>query len=313
MDAHPALRTITAWLAALAHERRAAAGTLRNYGDALRRFVQFLGGYHGTAVDDAMLAAAGAADVRSFLSHRREADGLGNRSTALSLSALRSFYKWWARTSAHRNTAILQVRGPKLARRMPRAVSPADAQALAQAAGEVSADAAPWVAARDTAVLLMLYGAGLRISEALALQGSDGELLARGASSLTVNGKRAKQRMVPMLPQIGAAIAAYMQLCPFAFGVETPLFYGEKGKRVSPRLIQGAAARARVALGLPDTATPHALRHSFATHLLGAGVDLRSIQELLGHASLASTQVYTGVDTAHLLDVYAHAHPRGGS
>jgi integrase/recombinase XerC len=311
-DSHPALRSVSAYLAALAHERRAAKGTLRNYGDTLRRFVLFLAHVHGKAIDEAALAGASAQDVRGFLSHRREADGLGNRSTALSLSALRSFYKWWARTSDIRNTAILQVRGPKLSRRMPRAVSPIDARALAETAGELRDSGKPWVAARDTAILLLLYGAGLRIAEALALQGSDGELLARGAQSLTVNGKRAKQRMVPMLPQLRDSVAAYMQICPYGFGVETPLFYGEKGKRVSPRIIQGACARARVALGLPDTTTPHALRHSFATHLLGAGVDLRSIQELLGHASLASTQVYTGVDAGHLLDVYAHAHPRGG-
>jgi integrase/recombinase XerC len=312
-DSHPALRTVSAYLAALAHERRAAKGTLRNYGDALRRFVLFLSHAHGKAIDEAALGSANAQDVRGFLSHRREVDGLGNRSTALSLSALRSFYKWWARTGGIRNTAILQVRGPKLSKRLPRAISPVDARALAEVAGELrSSSSAPWVAARDTAILLLLYGAGLRIAEALALQGSDGELLTRGAQSLTVSGKRAKQRMVPILPQLREAVAAYMKICPYPFGVETPLFYGEKGKRVSPRILQGAVAKARVALGLPDSTTPHALRHSFATHLLGAGVDLRSIQELLGHASLASTQVYTGVDAGHLLDVYAHAHPRGG-
>ncbi len=311
LSAHPATRTINAWLAALAHERRAAKGTLRNYGDALRRFVQFLGTYHGQMIDDAALANVGAQDVRGFLSHRRDSDGLGNRSTALSLSALRSFYKWWARSANVRNIAVMQVRGPKLPQRMPRGVSPHDARALADMAGDLRASGETWVALRDTAILLLLYGAGLRIAEALALQGSDGELLGRGAQSLTINGKRNKQRMVPMLPQLGAAVAAYMQLCPFPFGVETPLFYGEKGKRLNPRIVQGAMASARAALGLPDSATPHALRHSFATHLLGAGVDLRSIQDLLGHASLSSTQVYTGVDAAHLLDVYNHAHPRG--
>jgi integrase/recombinase XerC len=311
LGAHPALHRVNAWLAALAHERRAAPGTLRNYGDALRRFVQFLGYYHGSVIEDNQLAQVSAADVRGFLSARREADGLGNRSTALSLSALRSFYKWWARTGSVRNTAVMQVRGPKIPKRIPRAISPQDAQGIADMAGELRANAETWVAARDTAIVLLLYGAGLRIAEALALQGSDGELLARGAISLTVNGKRNKQRMVPMLPQLREAVAAYMQLCPYPFGVETPLFYGEKGKRVAPRILQGAMAKARVALGLPDTATPHALRHSFATHLLGAGVDLRSIQDLLGHASLSSTQVYTAVDAAHLLDVYQHAHPRG--
>jgi integrase/recombinase XerC len=305
---HEALRTINAFLAALAHERRAAPGTLRNYGDALRRFVQFLGHYHGRMIDDAALAAVGAPEVRGFLSHRRDADGLGNRSTALSLSALRSFYKWWARTGTVRNTAVLHVRGPKIARRMPRAIAPDDIAAMTH---ELHRSDVPWLVARDTAVLLLLYGAGLRIAEALALQGSDGMLLARGSGSLTINGKRNKQRMVPMLPQLGAAVAAYMQLCPYPFSVETPLFYGEKGKRLQPRLIQASMAQARALLGLPDTATPHALRHSFATHLLGAGVDLRSIQDLLGHASLSSTQVYTGVDASHLLDVYQQAHPRG--
>ncbi len=312
LDAHPALRSINAWLAALANERRAASGTLRNYGDTLRRFVHFLGGYHGSSVDEAMLGAVGVADVRGFLSDRREADGLGNRSTALSLSALRSFYKWWARTGGVRNTAVMQVRGPKIPVRVPRALSPQDAQGIADMAAELRVTGEAWVAARDAAILLLLYGAGLRIAEALALQGSDGALLARGAVSLTINGKRNKQRMVPMLPQLRDAVAAYMQLCPYPLSVETPLFYGIKGKRVSPRIVQGAMAKARAALGLPDTATPHALRHSFATHLLGAGVDLRSIQDLLGHASLSSTQVYTSVDAGHLLDVYAHAHPRGG-
>jgi integrase/recombinase XerC len=311
LEAHPALRTINVWLAALANERRSAPGTLRNYGDALRRFVMFLGHYHSMSIDEARLGAVDAADVRGFLSARRVEDGLGNRSTALSLSALRSFYKWWARTGGCRNTAVMQVRGPKIPKRIPRALSPVDAQAIADMAGELRAHSETWVAARDVAILLLLYGAGLRIAEALALQGSDGSLLARGAISLTVNGKRNKQRMVPMLPQLREAVASYMQLCPYPFDVETPLFYGEKGKRLSARIIQGAMARARVALGLPDTATPHALRHSFATHLLGSGVDLRSIQDLLGHASLSSTQVYTNVDAAHLLDAYNHAHPRG--
>jgi integrase/recombinase XerC len=311
LEAHPALRTVNAWLAALANERRAAPGTLRNYGDALRRFVQFLGQYHGISIDETRLAAVDAADVRSFLSARREADGLGNRSTALSLSSLRSFYKWWARTGGYRNTAVMQVRGPKTPKRIPRALSPLDAQAVAATAGELRANADTWVGVRDVAILLLLYGAGLRIAEALALQGSDGMLLARGAASLTINGKRNKQRMVPMLPQLRDAVASYMQLCPYPFDVETPLFYGAKGKRLAPRIIQAAMAKARVALGLPDTATPHALRHSFATHLLGSGVDLRSIQDLLGHASLSSTQVYTNVDAAHLLDVFNHAHPRG--
>jgi integrase/recombinase XerC len=313
LDAHPALRTINAWLAALANERRAARGTLRNYGDTLRRFVKFMGVYHSGSVDEAMLGAVGVADVRSFLSNRRKADGLGNRSTALSLSALRSFYKWWARTGGVRNTAVMQVRGPKIPPRIPRALSPQDALDVSTMAAEFHETGETWVAARDAAILLLLYGAGLRIAEALMLQGSDGELLARGAVSLTVNGKRNKQRMVPMLPQLRDAVAGYMQLCPYPFNVETPLFYGEKGKRLNPRIVQGAMARARTALGLPDTATPHALRHSFATHLLGAGVDLRSIQDLLGHASLSSTQVYTSVDAGHLLDVYNHAHPRGTS
>jgi integrase/recombinase XerC len=314
LETHAALLRVNAYLAALAHERRAAPGTLRNYGDT-RRFVLFLGSYHSKAIDEAALGAASAQDVRGFLSQRREADGLGNRSTALSLSALRSFYKWWAQTGGVRNTSVLQVRGPKLPKRMPRALNPQDAQAIASTASDMrlTGNGAPWAAARDAAVLLLLYGAGLRIAEALALQGSDGELLARGAASLTVNGKRAKQRMVPMLPQLQRAVADYMQLCPYGFGVETPLFYGEKGKRLSARVVQLAMAKARVGLGLPDSATPHALRHSFATHLLGAGVDLRSIQELLGHASLSSTQVYTGVDAGHLLDVYRHAHPRGQS
>jgi integrase/recombinase XerC len=310
LEDHPALGPVTDWLSALATQRRAAPGTLRNYGDALRHFIRFLGSHAGGPVSPEALAGASLQDFRSFLAYRRREDGIGNRSTALTLSALRGFYRWWARNHGLRNDAILLVQTPRLPARLPRAVTPADARDVAELAGSLSDSSPAWVQARDTAVLLLLYGAGLRIAEALGLGGACARRLLEGAESLTVLGKRAKERRVPILPQVRDALCAYIRLCPYPFGPETPLFFGEKGKRLSPRLIQGAMARARVALGLPEGATPHALRHSFATHLLARGVDLRSIQELLGHASLSSTQVYTAVDAAHLLDVYRSAHPR---
>lgn len=308
LSGHPALETVARWLAALQHERRAAPGTLRNYGDALRRFVAFLGEHLGRQVDDADLASADSITFRSFLAHRRSEQGLGNRSTALSLSALRSFYRWCAANAGFRNSSILTVQAPRIEKRVPRAVAPDAIRDMAALA--LDSDVPAWVAQRDMAMLLLLYGAGLRIAEALGLSGAAASDVARGTMMLTVLGKRGKERRVPLLPQVREALLAYAQACPFPMTAQTPFFYGEKGKRLSPRIVQLAMARARTLLGLPDSATPHALRHSFATHLLGRGVDLRAIQELLGHASLSSTQVYTGVDAAHLLDVFSHAHPR---
>jgi integrase/recombinase XerC len=307
---HPARMILARWLESLASERRAAEGTLRNYGDALARFVMFLGAHRNRLIDGDALSAIEAADVRAFLAHRRAADGLGNRSTALSLSALRNFFRWWARHGGPSVSAVLAVQSPRIPKSVPRALGMDDARTVPDVAAEMAGDALPWVEARDTAVLLLLYGAGLRVSEAIGIEGSLARSLQQGAAILTVTGKGNKQRQLPLLPQLRDALLAYAALCPYPLLPGLPFFYGERGKRLSPRIVQLAMARARAALGLPESATPHALRHSFATHLLARGVDLRSIQELLGHASLSSTQIYTAVDAAHLLDVFRSAHPR---
>ena len=248
-------------------------------------------------------AALQAADLRAFLAARR-ADGLAAASLAREASALRSFLAWARRNEGLACDAIAALKSPKQPRRLPRAVSPDDARALVALVGE--AQAQPWLAARDMAVLLLLYGAGLRIGEAMALTGA---VLPLG-DVLVVTGKRAKTRMVPVLPQVRAAIDHYVALCPFAMTREAPLFRGQRGGRLEAGAVRGAVQAARTALGLPASATPHALRHSFATHLLARGADLRQLQELLGHASLSSTQIYTAVDAAQLLDSWRSAHPR---
>ena len=294
---------IARYLAQLRDERRRSPHTLRAYQATLDRFLGFLMHSHGGATTRATLDGLGVADLRAFLAHRRGA-GLTNASVARDVSALRGFFAWGRRVEGLRDSAIAGLKSPKVPRRVPRPVSPQAARDLASKAGETHD--APWLAARDTAVLLLCYGAGLRISEALGLRGSD---LPLGAT-LTVTGKRAKTRIVPLLPQVRAAVDAYVALSPWPLGTVEPIFRGAKGGALQPELVRRAMAQARVALGLPDTATPHALRHSFATHLLARGADLRSIQALLGHASLSSTQIYTAVDAAQLLDVYRHAHPR---
>jgi integrase/recombinase XerC len=294
---------VNEWLASLQHGRRLSPHTLRAYGTTLHGFVGFLGPHLGGAVDGAALAGLRQGDFRAFLAHRR-AHGLTNTSAARDVSALRTFFAWAAARHGIVCDGLAGLASPKVPRRVPRPVTPADAVALADTVGE--AQDLPWVAARDTAVLLLLYGAGLRIAEALSLTGSALPL----GETLVVTGKRNKTRIVPLLPQVRAAIEQYVQLCPWPRGADVPLFRGVKGGPLAPEMIRRAMAAARAALGLPDSATPHALRHSFATHLLARGADLRAIQELLGHASLSSTQVYTAVDAAHLLDVYRNAHPR---
>jgi integrase/recombinase XerC len=291
------------WLRSLRDERRASVHTIRAYGQTLRAFLDHLEGALGRPVDAAALSGLVAADVRGFLTARR-AEGLSGRSAARALSALRTFAAFVLKRHGVAVPAIALVDRPKVPRSVPRPVSPSDAVAVAEVAGD---SAVEWIAARDTAVLLLLYGAGLRISEALGL---DGDVLPFG-ETLAVRGKGGKVRVVVLLPAVVAAIEAYLRLSPWGTGPGVPLFRGAKGGRLSADLVRVAMRRARVALGLPDSATPHALRHSFATHLLSAGADLRSIQELLGHASLASTQVYTEVDAARLLDVWRSAHPRG--
>ena len=286
------------WSDHLARDRRRSVHTCRAYRATAERLTAFLQAHWGERVDRAALARATSADLRAYLADRRE-HGLGNASAARELSAVRGFLAW-----ANEAAEQPRMRGPRVKAGVPRPVSPADVVALAE---EVADDAAePWIGARDWAVLMLLYGAGLRIGEALTLRG---EVLPLG-ETIRVTGKRAKTRMVPLLPLVRAAIEAYVAQAPWPITRDEPLFRGAKGGALSPVMIRRAVQSARTRLGLGDRTTPHALRHSFATHLLGRGADLRALQELLGHASLSSTQVYTQVDAAHLMDVYRNAHPR---
>jgi integrase/recombinase XerC len=276
----------------LRRDRRRSVHTVRAYIATAERLVAFLREHQGGEPD---LRALGVADLRAFLASRR-ADGIGNASAARELSAVRTFLNFVGAEAP-------RVRGPKVKKGVPRPVSPAEAIALAD---EVAEEREGWTGARDLAVLLLLYGAGLRIGEAMGLTGAALPL----GQTLTVLGKRNKTRVVPLLPQLREAIEAYVAACPYPPARDQALFRGARGGPLEPSQIRRAVRRARGRLGLSDRTTPHALRHSFATHLLGRGVDLRSLQELLGHASLSSTQIYTAVDAAHLMDVYRNAHPR---
>ncbi len=290
------------WTASLADARRLSPLTVKAYAATLRRFLGFVGLHTGGPVDAAALSRLTTADFRAYLSARR-GDGLVNASVAREVAALRTFFAF-ARGHGVGGDALADIATPKRAPRVPRPVAPADAKALIADVGEGAS--APWVAARDAAILLLLYGAGLRVAEALALTGGALPL----GETLVVTGKRAKTRIVPLLPVVRAGIEHYAAICPWPLTTSAPLFRGVRGGGLDSGIVRRTMAAARVGLGLPASATPHALRHSFATHLLARGADLRAIQELLGHASLSSTQVYTAVDAAHLLDVYRHAHPR---
>jgi len=296
-----------AWCDWLAHEKRQAALTVKAYQTDLLGFLAFCCDHLGGAPGLDQLGTLAAADFRAWLAsrHRR---GLARTSTARALAAVRSFYRYLDREHGRHNAALKALRTPRLAKRLPRPLSPSQAQELIQEAG---ADATPaWVASRDLALLLLLYGAGLRIGEALALERrSLGREPAR-QQTLTVTGKGGKQRLVPLLPVVAEALSAYLEHCPHACGAEAPLFVGVRGRRLQPALVRRRMQALRRRLGLPETATPHALRHSFATHLLAGGADLRVIQELLGHASLSTTQGYTGVEPERLMRLYHHAHPR---
>ena len=286
------------WGTHLAAGRRRSPHTVRAYvATAARLLDQF-------ELDDwSSLARLGTTELRSQLAARR-ADGLGNVSAARELSALKAFLAFAREQSNDFDASPPRLRGPRIRKGLPRPITPDDATNLADAVRQSAVE--DWVGARDRAVLLLMYGAGLRIAEALSLRGSDIPL----AETLMVTGKGGKQRVVPLLPIVRAAVSDYASRCPWTLLAPEPLFRGAKGGPLGQGMVQKAVARARVALGLPATATPHALRHSFATHLLGAGADLRSLQELLGHASLGSTQIYTKVDAATLLDTYRAAHPR---
>tara|TARA_R110002126_G_scaffold238307_3_gene381729 strand:- start:9708 stop:10610 length:903 start_codon:yes stop_codon:yes gene_type:complete len=292
---------INAFAAFLRDDRRRSVHTVRAYVTTAERFCAFLMDHIGGGVGAAEIKALKQADIRSYLAYRR-GDGLTNNSAARELSALRAFLKFVGGDEAQ----IPKIKGPKVKRGVPRPASPDDILALAGDAQESASE--DWIGARDWAVLLLLYGSGLRISEALDLTGDALPL----SDTLRVTGKRSKVRIVPLLPQVRAAIDHYIDLCPHVMEPGEPIFRGKRGGPLSPNLIRRVVQQARVKLGISDTTTPHALRHSFATHLLAGGADLRSLQELLGHASLSSTQVYTAVDAAHLLDVYQNAHPRAG-
>jgi integrase/recombinase XerC len=296
---------VEGWLAHLAQERDRADKTLEAYERDLRQFLGWLRGKLGHAPCLGDLAGLGAKDFRAFMAARRRASFSG-RSLARTMSGLRTFFRWLESTEIVRNRALLQVASPRVPHGVPKPLTVEKAAAVIDGGGAAELD---WVAARDVAVLLLLYGSGLRISEALAIARKDAPV-GDGQEILRVVGKGGKERLVPVLPVTRAAIARYISLCPYPLSPNGPLFLGAKGGPLSPRIVQYVMERLRAGLGLPDTATPHALRHSFATHLLSAGADLRQIQELLGHASLSTTQVYTEVDRERLLAVYEKAHPR---
>ena len=283
-------------------ERRSSAHTARAYVATAHRLIDFLGEHRGDVVDAAMLTTLEPNDLRAFLARRR-GEGLGAASATREMSAVRAFLRYVAQAAGEAAT-LPRIRTPRRPRTLPRPAAPADALALAQETGAQALQ--PWIAARDTALLLLLYGSGLRISEALGLPAAVQPL----GATVRVTGKRGKTRVVPVLPMVAAAVAEYVRLCPRPLTGSTPLFRGARGGPLNADVVRRAVATARRTLGLDDRLTPHALRHSFATHLLAGGADLRTLQELLGHASLSSTQIYTAVDAAHLLDVYRHAHPR---
>ena len=296
-------KQLAGWQRDMGAVRRLAPKTLEAYGRDVGQFLAFLSSHTGGVVGMAALRDLRGADIRAFLATRR-ADELSSRSLARSLSALKSFFRHLEREGLLTTEAFNVIRTPKLPKSLPKALTVNEAKAAIATTADM--EETPWIAARDIAVLSLCYGAGLRIAEALSLSKADLE-----GSALRVTGKGGKTRLVPLIASVRQAIDAYLKLCPFPLNASMPMFRGAKGGVLSPRLIQLRVVELRSALGLPPSATPHALRHSFATHLLGRGGDLRAIQELLGHASLSTTQIYTAVDTDRLLDAYRAAHPRG--
>jgi integrase/recombinase XerC len=300
---------VVRWLAHIGDERRMSPKTLEAYRRDVQQFLGFLAEHRGGAPSLSELAKLTPADVRAFMAARRAA-GIGGRSLMRTLAGVRSFARYLERNGKGKVAALVAVRAPKVPKTLPKPLTIAAAKRITDVDLRAGEEREPWIFARDAAVLALLYGSGLRIAEALSLKREDAPSPAQ-VGTLTINGKGGKQRMVPVLPMVGSLIAEYIALCPYKLPSDGPLFVGAKGGPLSPRIIQLAMARLRGALGLPDTATPHALRHSFATHLLARGGDLRAIQELLGHASLSTTQIYTAVDSERLLEAYRSAHPRG--
>ena len=299
---------VARWLGHLGSERRMSGKTVEAYDRDVRQFLQFLAGHFGEAPSLAKLAKLSPQDVRAFLAARR-AEGISGRSLMRGLAGARSFARFLERDGKGKVGALSAVRMPRAAKTLPKPLAIASAKRVSDAGLRAGEEREPWVLARDAAVLALLYGSGLRISEALGLKRGEMPAPAQG-DAITVTGKGNKQRMVPVLQQVMQLVADYVDLCPYDLPAEGPLFVGARGGPLSPRVVQLVMERMRGALGLPSSATPHALRHSFATHLLARGGDLRAIQELLGHASLSTTQIYTAVDTDRLLEVYRSAHPR---
>jgi integrase/recombinase XerC len=295
------------WLASLAKERRLSSKTVEAYGRDLRQFLAFLTGHLGEPPSVAAILALKPLDIRAFLAARR-IDKIQSRSLMRQLAALRSFARHLEREGHGTASAFAAIRTPKVDRTLPRPLSATSAVAVTDCETRAGGARKPWIVARDAAVLSLLYGSGLRISEALGLQRRDAPV--DGTDAITVTGKGGKMRSVPVIPPVQRAVEEYLRLCPYVPKPEEPLFVGARGGPLSPRIIQLAVEELRGALGLPDSATPHALRHSFATHLLARGGDLRGIQELLGHASLSTTQLYTKVDATRLMDAFDAAHPR---
>jgi integrase/recombinase XerC len=292
------------WLAQLGGVRDLSPRTLTAYRRDVSGYLGFLARHFGEPCGAGILGRISTSDIRAWMAHER-GRGLSARSLARALSAVKGFHAWLAESRGLPAPAVSATRGPRLKERLPRPVDSTAARALIATVEAQSLE--PWVAARDMAIVTLLYGCGLRISEALGLRQSDAPL----SDALRITGKGGKERIVPVLPVAVTAVERYRGLCPHNPGPGGPLFLGMRGGALNQRHVQKVMEAARMQLGLPSTATPHALRHSFATHLLEAGGDLRTIQELLGHASLASTQVYTGVDTARLMEVYEAAHPKG--
>ena len=298
------MEILTAFLDYVERERRLAANTVEAYGHDLASFFGFLNGHLGEDIGIKAFRHLHASDIRAFLARRRR-EGLSDASIARVLSAIKSFYHWLDRHHGIENPEIAFLQGPKRGARLPRPVSVSAAKDMIETAEAFAEE--PWIGARDVAVLTLLYGAGLRISEALGLNGD----VRPAPERLRITGKGGKVRIVPLIPAVRKAMDDYVRYCPYTISKETPFFYGARGKRLQPAIVQKTVQVLRGALGLPETATPHALRHAFATHLLAHGADLRAIQTLLGHASLSTTQVYTGVDSERLRAVVASAHPRG--
>jgi integrase/recombinase XerC len=299
---------MTRWLSHLGAERRMSPKTLEAYQRDVAQFLAFVAEHRGGTPTLKDLARLTPQDVRAFMAARRAA-GIGGRSLMRGLAGARSFARFLERNGKGKVAALTAVRAPKVSKTLPKPLAASAAKRITDTELRAGEERAPWILARDAAALALLYGSGLRIAEALSLKPADIKAAER-RGALVVTGKGGKTRMVPVLPQVLTLATDYMVLCPYDLPANGPLFVGARGGPLSPRILQLTMERLRGALGLPDTATPHALRHSFATHLLARGGDLRAIQELLGHASLSTTQIYTEVDAQRLLDVYKSAHPR---